>query len=292
MQIIEPIQDMRRWSEAERYSGRRIVLVPTMGFLHEGHLRLVREGKKRGDRLVVSIFVNPAQFAPHEDFKAYPRDFERDRKLLDREDVDVIFRPSTEEMYGARFESYVYVERLSPLLCGASRPGHFRGVATVVAKLFNIVRPHAAVFGLKDFQQFRIISRMVEDLNLDVELIGHPIVREEDGLAMSSRNAYLTAEERKAALALYRCLSKARALVSQGERSSMRIIAAVRAEIAKEPQVRIDYVRLTDLTRLQPVDRIDREALLALAAWVGKARLIDNTILKSELTVSNRPGEI
>jgi pantoate--beta-alanine ligase len=280
MRIIEHIQDMQRWSEAERCAGRRIVLVPTMGFLHEGHLRLVREGKKRGDRLVVSIFVNPAQFAPHEDYKAYPRDFERDRKLLDRESVDVLFCPPTEEMYGAGFETYVNVEGLSPLLCGVSRPGHFRGVATVVAKLFNIVRPHTAVFGLKDYQQFRIIGRMVEDLNLGVELIGHRIVRGEDGLAMSSRNAYLSAEERKAALSLSRSLKKAQSMVSRGERKSSAIITAVREEIGKEPQVRIDYVQLTDLTTLQPVDRIEHEALLALAARVGKARLIDNTILK------------
>jgi pantoate--beta-alanine ligase len=252
-----------------------------MGFLHEGHLGLVREGKKRGDRLVVSIFVNPAQFAPHEDFEAYPRDFERDRKLLDREDVDVVFRPSTEEMYGAGFETYVHVERLSPLLCGASRPGHFRGVATVVAKLFNIVRPHAAVFGLKDFQQFRIVGRMVEDLSLDVELIGHPIVREEDGLAMSSRNAYLSPVERRAALSLSRSLEKAQSMVEEGERRSAQIVAAVRAEIEKEPPVRIEYVQVSDAASLQPVDRIEREALLALAAWVGKARLIDNAILKT-----------
>jgi pantoate--beta-alanine ligase len=280
MKIIEHIQDMQRWSEAERCAGRRIVLVPTMGFLHEGHLRLVREGKKHGDRLAVSIFVNPAQFAPNEDYAAYPRDLRRDRNLLDREAVDVLFCPSTEEMYGAGFETYVNVEGLSPLLCGASRPGHFRGVATVVAKLFNIVRPHVAVFGLKDFQQFRIVGRMVSDLNFDIELIGHPIVREEDGLAMSSRNAYLSPEERKAALSLSRSLKKAQSIVSQGERESPGILAAVRAEIEKEPQVRIDYVQLADPISLQPVDRIEREALLALAAWVGKARLIDNTLLK------------
>jgi pantoate--beta-alanine ligase len=280
MRLIEHIQDMRRWSEAERCAGRRIVLVPTMGFLHEGHLRLVREGKNRGDRLAVSIFVNPAQFAPHEDYEGYPRDFERDRGLLEREGVDVLFCPSADEMYGLGYETYVDVERLSPLLCGVSRPGHFRGVATVVAKLFNIVRPHVSVFGLKDFQQFRIVSRMVEDLNLDVELIGHPIVREEDGLAMSSRNAYLSLEERKAALSLSRSLEKAQSMVSRGERKSARVVAAVRAEIEKEPQVRVDYVQVSDAASLRPVDRIEREALLALAAWVGKARLIDNTILK------------
>jgi pantoate--beta-alanine ligase len=280
MRLIEHIQDMRRWSEAERCAGRRIVLVPTMGFLHEGHLRLVREGKNRGDRLAVSIFVNPAQFAPHEDYEGYPRDFERDRGLLEREGVDVLFCPSADEMYGLGYETYVDVERLSPLLCGVSRPGHFRGVATVVAKLFNIVRPHVSVFGLKDFQQFRIVSRMVEDLNLDVELIGYPIVRDEDGLAMSSRNAYLSLEERKAALSLSRSLKKAQSMVSQGERKSARIVAAVRAEIEKEPQVRVDYVQVSDAASLRPVDRIEREALLALAAWVGKARLIDNTLLK------------
>jgi pantoate--beta-alanine ligase len=280
MKILEHISDMRRWSEAERCAGRRIVLVPTMGFLHEGHLSLMREGKKLGDRLVASIFVNPAQFGPNEDYSAYPRHLERDRGLLEKEGVDLLFRPSAEEMYSAGHRTYVDVEELSSVLCGASRPGHFRGVATVVAKLFNIVRPHVAVFGLKDYQQFRIISRMVEDLNLDVELIGHPIVRDEDGLAMSSRNAYLSEEERKAALSLSRSLIKARELVSQGERRSSVIIAAVRAEIGKEPQVRIDYVQLVDAAGLRPVERIHDEALLALAARVGKARLIDNTILK------------
>jgi pantoate--beta-alanine ligase len=280
MRVFEHISDMRRWSEAERFAGRRIVLVPTMGFLHEGHLSLMREGKKLGDRLVASIFVNPAQFGPNEDYSAYPRHLERDRGLLEKEGVDLLFQPSAEEMYPAGYLTFVDVAELSNVLCGASRPGHFRGVATIVAKLFNIVRPHAAVFGLKDYQQFRIIGRMVEDLNLGVELIGHPIVRDKDGLAMSSRNAYLSAQERKAALSLSRSLKKAESMVSRGERTSASIVAAVKAEIENEPMARIDYVQLIDLMSLRPVDRIERKALLALAAWVGKARLIDNTVLK------------
>jgi len=183
MQIIEHIREMQDWSEAERLAGKRIVLVPTMGALHEGHLSLVRDGRKRGERLVVSLFVNPAQFAPHEDYAAYPRDFERDRTLLEREKVDVLFRPSVGEIYPEGYQSYVEVEQLSPLLCGAFRPGHFRGVATVVAKLFNIVRPHAAIFGAKDYQQLQVMRRMVRDLSFDIEVIAHPTVRDRDGLA-------------------------------------------------------------------------------------------------------------
>ena len=281
MKIIESIREMRDWSEAERRQGRRVVLVPTMGFLHEGHLSLVREGKKRGDRLVVSIFVNPAQFGPKEDYEAYPRDFARDSALLEREGVDVVFHPSAEEIYPRGHGTFVEVEGSSGRLCGAFRPGHFRGVATVVAKLFNIVRPGAAIFGAKDYQQLRIVRRMAEDLCLDVEVVGHPIVRERDGLAMSSRNLYLSRKERQAALSLSRALKKAEALVGQGERDGERIVAAATREIERSPLARIEYVSLCDPLTLERVNRLAGETLLALAVWVGKARIIDNIILKA-----------
>jgi pantoate--beta-alanine ligase len=281
MQVIENIREMQEWSEAERGAGKRIVLVPTMGALHEGHLSLVREGKKNGARLVVSLFVNPAQFGPKEDLAAYPRDFERDRELLEKENVDVLFHPAAEEIYPDGYQTYVDVENLGPLLCGEFRPGHFRGVATVVAKLFNIVRPHAAIFGEKDYQQLQVIRRMVQDLNFDVDVVGHSTVREKDGLAMSSRNVYLNRDERAAALSLSRSLQRAESLVRQGEKESGRIVAAVRAEIEKEPLARIEYARICDTESLDEITRIEKSAVLALAVRVGKARLIDNTTLKT-----------
>ncbi|MGH7770001.1 MAG: pantoate--beta-alanine ligase [Candidatus Binatia bacterium] len=282
MQVIESIQEMKAWSEAERYGGRRIVLVPTMGALHEGHLSLVREGKKRGERLVVSLFVNPAQFGPSEALAAYPRDFERDRDLLEKEKVDVLFHPTVEEIYPEGYQTFVEVEKLAPLLCGQFRPGHFRGVATVVAKLFNIVRPHAAVFGAKDYQQLRLIRRMVADLNYDVEIVGCSIVRDQDGLALSSRNRYLSPAERAAALSLSRSLKSAESMAEGGERESRRVIAAVRAEIEKEPLARIEYARVCDPETLEEVAKIQGgAAVLALAVRVGGTRLIDNTLLKT-----------
>ena len=280
MKIIESIHEMRAWSEAERRAGRRIVLVPTMGALHEGHLSLVREGKKRGERSVVSLFVNPAQFGPSEDLAAYPRDFARDRELLEKEKIDILFHPSAAEIYPDGYQTYVNVEKLGPLLCGEFRPDHFRGVATVVAKLFNIVRPHAAIFGVKDYQQFQMIRRMAKDLNLDVDVVGCPTVREKDGLAMSSRNAYLSAPERAAALSLSRALERARSMALQGERESKRIVAAVRAEIEKEPLARIEYARVCDPETLEQVATVEDAAVLALAVRIGNARLIDNTTLK------------
>lgn len=281
MILLEQIRAMRNWSETERCQEKRIVLVPTMGFLHEGHLRLAREGRKRGDQLVVSIFVNPTQFAPHEDYANYPRDPERDRALLEKESVDVLFQPSAEEIYPKDYQTHVEVERLSLPLCGAFRPGHFRGVATVVAKLFNIVRPHVAIFGYKDYQQFQILRRMGEDLNFDVEVVGYPIVREADGLAMSSRNAYISQEERQAALSLSRSLKMAESLVHRGEREGEKILGAVRSKIEKEPLARIEYVQLCRPDTLEEVPRLESQALLALAVRVGKARLIDNAILKA-----------
>ena len=240
MQIIDSISAMRRWSEAERRQDHRIAFVPTMGFLHEGHLCLVRDAKKRGDRVVVSIFINPTQFGPNEDFAAYPRDLERDIKLLEKEGVDILFHPSVEVMYPQGAQTHVEVEKLSLPLCGAARPGHFRGVVTVVSKLFHIVQPHLAVFGEKDYQQLQVIRRMVRDLNMDIEIVGHPIVREADGLAMSSRNAFLTAEERQAALSLSRSLCKAERLLRRGETSAPALLRMVQAELEGEPLAKVE----------------------------------------------------
>ena len=271
---------MSRWTEAERRDGRRIAFVPTMGFLHDAHLSLVRDGKKRGDRVVVSIFVNPAQFSPNEDFAAYPRDFERDRRLLESEHVDVLFHPSVREIYAEGYQTHVDVENLSALLCGAHRPGHFQGVATVVTKLFNIVRPHVAIFGEKDYQQLQLVRRLVRDLNFDIEIIGYPIVREPDGLAMSSRNIYLSPRERQAALCLSRSLSRASCMVKRGETRRGVITEAARAGIEEEPLARVEYVTLCDSATLEPVEEIRGSVLLALAVRIGKTRLIDNLILK------------
>ena len=281
MRSVVGIQEMREWSEEQRLHKKRITLVPTMGFLHEGHLELVRKGRKSGDLLVVSLFVNPTQFGPKEDFNTYPRDFERDKKLLAGEQVDILFHPSESEMYPKGYQTNVEVDQLSRHLCGASRPGHFRGVCTVVVKLFNIVRPHVAVFGLKDYQQFLIVRRMVEDLNLDVEVVGIPTVREGDGLAMSSRNHYLSETERAAALCLRRALGRAEDLVRQGERNGKGILREVTAEIAREPLAQLEYVQLCDLEDLQDLETIQDTALLALAVRIGAARLIDHSILRA-----------
>jgi pantoate--beta-alanine ligase len=280
MKIIEDIQEMQRWSEVQRHRRERIVLVPTMGFLHDAHLSLAREGKKRGDRLVVSIFVNPAQFSPNEDFAAYPRDFERDRSLLEREHADVLFHPSVREIYPEDYQTHVNVNKLGLFLCGAHRPGHFQGVATVVTKLFNIVRPHVAIFGEKDYQQLQLVRRLVRDLNFAIEIVGHPIVREADGLAMSSRNVYLSPEERQAALCLSHALGRAACAVKKGEIRARVITEAVRAEIEKEPLARVEYVTLCDSATLGPVEEIQVSALLALAVRIGKTRLIDNAIVR------------
>jgi pantoate--beta-alanine ligase len=280
MKILERVEEMRYWSDAQRRQGRRIAFVPTMGFLHDGHLALVREAKKLGDRLVVSIFVNPSQFAPHEDFAAYPRDFERDRELLEKESVDVIFYPAVAEMYPTGYRTRIEVEDLSARLCGAFRPGHFQGVATVVAKLFNIVQPQIAVFGCKDYQQLQVIRRLAKDLSLAVDIVGHPTVREPDGLAMSSRNAYLNPAERRAALCLSRSLRRAECLVKSGERSAAAILERVRREVAAEPLARLEYASLSDPESLVEIEELGERAVLALAVWIGKARLIDNLMLE------------
>jgi pantoate--beta-alanine ligase len=279
MRIVETVAEMRAWSEAERRAGRRVAFVPTMGFLHHGHLRLVRDARARADRLVVSIFVNPTQFAAGEDYEAYPRDFERDRDLLAAEGVDVLFHPSAREMYPQGAQTSVEVAKLSLPLCGALRPGHFRGVATVVAKLFNIVLPHVAVFGQKDYQQLQVIRRLVHDLSMNIEIVGHAIVREPDGLAMSSRNAYLTDSERGAALCLSRALCKAERLYKRGETSARAIEEIALAELAREPLAQVEYVKVADAETLDGIDVIGQPAVLAIAVRIGKARLIDNRVL-------------
>ena len=279
MKIVESISEMQGWSEGQRCAGRRIAFVPTMGFLHEGHLSLVRYARACGDRVVVSVFVNPTQFGPQEDFGAYPRDFEKDRRLLEKENVDVLFSPAAQEMYPRQFQTRVEVSRLSQFLCGAHRQGHFQGVATVVAKLFNAVRPHVAIFGEKDYQQLQVIRRFVRDLNFDVEIAAHPIVREADGLAMSSRNAYLNPAERQAALCLSRSLDRAASMVQSGRTGAREITEAVKTEIAQEPLARLEYVKLCDAVDLTDVDEVQDRALLALAVRIGKTRLIDNRVL-------------
>lgn len=280
MQIIEQIAAMRAWSEGERRRAQRIVFVPTMGSLHGGHLSLVRDAKGRGDRVVVSIFVNPMQFGPSEDFAKYPRDLPRDRALLDSLGIDVLFHPTVAEIYPDGYQTHIEVENLSLPLCGAARAGHFRGVATVVAKLFNIVRPHVAIFGEKDFQQLQVVRRLVRDLSMDIEIVGHPIVREADGLAMSSRNAYLTAGERRAAVCLSRALCKAEKLVRRGETSAAALLRVVVAELGQEPLAQLEYAKLCDADTLQEIDRVQGSAILALAVRFGRTRLIDNRVIK------------
>ena len=280
MQIIKQIAGMRAWSAGERRLARRIVFVPTMGSLHEGHLCLVRDARTRGDRVVVSIFVNPMQFGPSEDFAKYPRDFQRDRAMLESLEVDVLFHPTVAEIYPDGYQTYIEVENLSLPLCGMVRPGHFRAVATVVAKLFNIVQPNVAIFGEKDFQQLQVVRRLVRDLSMDIDIVGHPIVREADGLAMSSRNAYLTAEERRAAVCLSRALCKAEKLVRRGETAAAAVLRAVTMTIAQESLAQVEYAKLCDPESLHEVDQVRGAAVLALAVRFGRARLIDNRIIK------------
>jgi len=279
VEVIPTVEQMQELAENLRRDGRRIACVPTMGFLHDGHLSLMRLAKRRADVLVVSVFVNPAQFGPEEDFETYPRNLDRDLELCATEDVDIVFTPKTGALYPDGYQSYVNLQHLPHHLCGLSRPVFFTGVATVVTKLLNIVRPHIAVFGEKDYQQLLVIRRMVQDLNFNTEIIGAPIVREKDGLAMSSRNAYLTPDQRPAALTLYRSLVQARKRVQTGERDAARILKEVRDLITAQPETDIDYLSICDPETLIDVKRIDRPALMALAVKVGKTRLIDNTIL-------------
>lgn len=279
MKIFTKISEIRSEVNLRRAEGKSIGLIPTMGFLHEGHLSLVRESLRKTDCAIVSIFVNPAQFGPDEDFKQYPRDLERDVDILEKEGVEIVFLPDLEDMYPENYRTYVEVHDLQDKLCGRSRPGHFRGVCTVVLKLFQIVKPDIAFFGQKDAQQALILKKMVRDLNLRVDIDVLPIVREADGLALSSRNIYLNTEERNAALVLIKSLKKAEQMIDEGGRESGRIIKAMREVINLEPLARIDYVEIVDLDNLNPLDKIEGEALVALAVFIGKTRLIDNMIV-------------
>jgi pantoate--beta-alanine ligase len=279
VRTIEQASAMRRWSREARRDGKRIALVPTMGALHAGHLSLVEIARRQADRVVASVFVNPAQFDRADDLARYPRDLARDAGLLAGAGVDVLFAPGVEEMYPSGASTFVTVEGVSEPLCGLHRPGHFRGVATVVLKLLAVVDPDVAVFGEKDYQQLVLIRRMARDLRLDVEIVGAPIVREADGLALSSRNARLGDAERRAARCLARGLAAAEALAAAGEREGRRLVAAAAAEIAAEPLARAEYASLVDPETLAPVATLEGRALLALAAWVGGTRLIDNRLL-------------
>jgi len=279
MKICHTTDEMRAACFATRREGKTIGLVPTMGALHQGHLSLVRMAKAQCELVVVSIFVNPLQFGPKEDLAKYPRNFDRDRDLLEREGVDFIFAPNVEEMYPAGAVTYVTVEGLSDKLCGRSRPGHFRGVTTVVSKLFNIVQPDRAFFGQKDAAQSAIIRRMVRDLNIPVQVVIGAMVREPDGLAMSSRNAYVDAPQRKSALALHRSLQTVQELFDQGERRVHTLIEAGKQAFGRDTSVRLDYLEIVDPETLDPVADLSHGALVAVAAFVGKARLIDNIVL-------------
>ena len=278
MQIVESIRAFKQLRSSWEDQDLSVSLVPTMGALHAGHLSLLVPARET-DRLVVSIFVNPTQFGPHEDLQRYPRPLEKDLSLLKERGVDAVFLPTVSEIYPEGYRTFVTVDELSSRLCGASRPGHFRGVATVVLKLFNIIRPHRAVFGQKDAQQTIILRRMVHDLNLDVELIVQPIVRESDGLALSSRNQYLNTEERKAATVLFRSLELARQASLRGQSRADVLLRGVRNLVESEPLARLDYAELVSADDLSPLDEVRDHALLALAVFIGKTRLIDNTFL-------------
>jgi pantoate--beta-alanine ligase len=283
MRIVNRIGGMKSAARDAKARNRTIGLVPTMGFLHEGHLSLVRECLKKADATVVSIFVNPLQFGPKEDFKHYPRDIEKDARLLEREGIDYLFAPDAREIYPEGYRTTVEVAGLQDKLCGRSRPGHFKGVTTVVLKLFQIVLPDLAFFGQKDAQQAIILQRMVEDLNLDVKIRVLPIVREPDGLAMSSRNTYLSEKERRAAPVLIRSLKEAEMMFENGERKAPVILSRIKQIVIKEPLAKIDYIEIVDLAELDPVNLIDRDVLVAVAVYIGKTRLIDNVILKTRV---------
>lgn len=281
MKVVEKIAEMRGLSRAARASGERVAFVPTMGFLHEGHGSLLSEGRKRGGKLVLSIFVNPTQFDRKDDLEKYPRDMERDLALAQRHGVDYVFAPTAAEMYPEGYQTYVNVGPLAEPLCGATRPGHFRGVATVVTKLFTAVEPDIALFGEKDFQQLAVIRRMTRDLNLPVEIIGMPIVRESDGLAMSSRNARIPAGERSKALALYRSIQAVEKAFKAGERDARRLEDAGKKILQAQEGIRIDYAEVRDAASLEAIGRVADKApaLYAIAAFLGDVRLIDNTVL-------------
>lgn len=281
MKIVEKIQEVREQVKEWRKEGLTVGLVPTMGYLHDGHKSLIERACKENDRVVVSIFVNPIQFGPTEDLESYPRDLEKDSALCESVGANLIFHPTPEEMYPNGFCSFVDMDVLTKELCGLSRPTHFRGVCTVVSKLFNIVKPDRAYFGEKDAQQLSVIKRMVSDLNMDIEIIGCPIVRESDGLAKSSRNTYLNSEERKAALILSKSIKAGKALFEQGETDAKKLTDAMKDIISSEPLAHIDYVKIVDLLTMQQIDKLDRPFLTAIAVYIGKTRLIDNFIVQS-----------
>ena len=281
MKVIRKNSVMQKVADKLREKGKSIGFVPTLGALHQGHLSLMERARRENDILIISIFVNPTQFGPGEDYRRYPRPFGKDRSLAHREGVDIIFYPSVSEMYGKGYSTYVEVEKFSKRLCGLFRPGHFRGVASVVCKLFNIVKPHVAYFGQKDYQQLRIIKKMVEDLNMEVEIRECPIVREPDGLAISSRNSYLSSQEREEALSLYRALKCAKSLIKAGS-SVSDVISEMERVIQKEPHAKIDYIEIVDPLTLEEVKTIGpgKKVLVALAVWIGNTRLIDNMLVR------------
>jgi len=280
--VIRKVKDMQQYVKDARSKRRRIALVPTMGYLHEGHLSLVREARKVATVVVVSVFVNPTQFGPNEDLDRYPRDPSGDRRKLQQEGADVMFAPDLLELYPEGFQTFVDVAEITKDFCGASRPGHFDGVTTVVAKLFNSTKPHLAVFGQKDYQQLAVISRMVTDLDMDIRIIGVPIVREADGLAMSSRNSYLSSDERKSALCLKKSLELAKEMYHEGTTDAGQIKGAVESLIQKHPFTEIDYVTLCDPLTLEDIETLGDESLLALAVRVGRTRLIDNCLIRKK----------
>jgi pantoate--beta-alanine ligase len=280
VEIVKGTLQMQRIAQEARGRGQKIGFVPTMGYLHEGHLSLIRQARQLAQLVVVSIFVNPTQFEPHEDYQNYPRDLTRDAELAREAGCDMLFAPTVSEIYPQGYCTYVEVEGLTQRLCGASRPHHFRGVTTVVTKLFNIVRPHLAVFGQKDAQQALVIRRMVRDLNQDVEIVIGPTIRESDGLAMSSRNEYLTPQQRAEASILYRALERARTQIADGERRADNLIGGLTQMIGAQGTAEIDYISIVDTQELQPVERLEGEVLIALAVRFGRARLIDNLLVE------------
>ena len=279
MQIIKKIDELRPIIKAWRREGLTVGLVPTMGYLHEGHKSLIDRAVAENDRVVVSDFVNPTQFGPNEDFESYPRDLGADAALCEAAGADIIFNPEADEMYDNAL-TFVDMNKITKVLCGKTRPIHFSGVCTVVSKLFNIVTPDKAYFGQKDAQQLCVIRKMVKDLNFDIEIVGCPIIREADGLAKSSRNTYLSADERKAALCLSRSLETGKKMIENGELSAAKVVDTIKAEIEKEPLAKIDYVEMVDLNNLETLETVQKPLLCAMAVYIGKTRLIDNFILE------------
>lgn len=280
MRVIEKISDLKAVIRSQKLAGKTIGFVPTMGYLHEGHISLVKASREENDYTIMSIFVNPTQFGPNEDFEKYPRDMERDTRMAEEAGVDIIFAPTKDEMYPDRYKTYVEVEDITSVLCGKTRPGHFKGVTTVVAKLFNIVEPDKAYFGQKDAQQVIVIKKMARDLNMNLEVVTCPIIRECDGLAMSSRNTYLSSEERKAAVILSKSLFEAQDLIKKGERDAAELVKYISEKISTVDFAKIDYIEITDAENLEKADVISGKVLIALAVRFGKTRLIDNVVME------------